>query len=120
MIEDAEDRGWLGPGGTIIEPTSGNTGIGLALAGAVRSYRVILVMPESMSVERRRILASYGAELVLTPKDKGMKGAIERAENIASGIKGSFMPMQFKNMANPDIHARVTASEVLRDFPGGF
>ncbi len=120
MIEDAEDRGWLRPGGTIIEPTSGNTGIGLALAGAVRSYRVILVMPESMSVERRRILASYGAELVLTPKDKGMKGAIERAENIASGIKGSFMPMQFKNMANPDIHARVTASEVLRDFPGGF
>ncbi len=120
MIEDAEESGRLKPDGTIIEPTSGNTGIGLAMAGAVKSYRVVLVMPESMSVERRRILAAYGAELVLTPKEKGMKGAIEKAKKIASETEGSFMPMQFENMANPRIHARTTAKEILDDFPGGF
>jgi cysteine synthase A len=119
MIEDAENSGRLKPGGVIVEPTSGNTGIGLAIAGAVRNYKVILVMPESMSIERRKILKAYGAELVLTPKEKGMKGAISRAEEILSSTTGAWMPMQFENPSNPDIHSRETALEIIADFPEG-
>ena len=119
MIEDAERRGVLKKGGTIVEPTSGNTGIGLAMAAAVKGYRCILVMPESMSVERRRIMAAYGAELVLTPKEIGTKGAIGKAEEIAAGIKDAWIPQQFENPANVDIHRRTTAQEILRDFPEG-
>jgi cysteine synthase A len=120
MIEDAELRGLLKPEGIIIEPTSGNTGIGLALVGAVKGYRVILVMPESMSVERRTILKAYGAEVVLTPREKGMRGAIEEAKSIQSSTPNSFMPMQFENLSNPRIHAKTTANEILKDFPEGF
>ena len=120
MIEDAEHKGLLKSGGTIVEPTSGNTGIGLALVAAVKGYRLILVMPESMSVERRAILKAYGAELVLTPREKGMKGAIEVAKEIVGKTPDSFMPMQFDNMANPTIHAQVTAQEIITDFPQGF
>jgi len=119
MIEDAERRGVLKKGGTIVEPTSGNTGIGLAMAAAVKGYRCILVMPESMSMERRRIMAAYGAELVLTPKEVGTKGAIVKAEEIAAGIKDAWVPQQFENPANVDIHRRTTAQEILRDFPEG-
>ncbi len=119
MVEDAEKSGLLKPGGTIIEPTSGNTGIGLAIVAAVKKYRLILVMPESMSVERRRIVAAYGAELELTPRETGMKGAIERANELASEIKGAWIPMQFRNPANPLVHAETTATEILRDFPEG-
>lgn len=119
MIEDAEKRGVLKPGGTIIEPTSGNTGVGLAWVGTVKGYKVILVMPESMSIERRRLAAAYGAELVLTPREKGMKGAIEKAEELQKNTPNSFVPQQFKNQANPKIHAQSTAKEIVQDFPDG-
>ena len=120
MIEDAEERGILKKGSVIIEPTSGNTGIGLAMVGAVKGYRVILVMPESLSVERRRIMAAYGAEFELTPREKGMKGSIERALELLNQVEGSWMPSQFDNPANVDIHRRTTAQEIIRDFPEGF
>lgn len=119
MIEDAERRGVLKPGGTIIEPTSGNTGIGLAMAAAVKGYRTILIMPESMSIERRRIMTAYGAELELTPKEQGIKGAIARAQELAKTIPGSWVPQQFENPANVDVHQRTTAAEILKDFPEG-
>lgn len=120
MIEDAEKAGFLKPGSTIIEPTSGNTGVGLSLVGAYKGYRVIIVMPESMSVERRRLISIYGAELVLTPREKGMKGAIAKAEELCDEIPGSWIPQQFSNESNPRIHASTTAQEVLNDFPEGF
>ena len=116
MIEDAENSGKLKPGGTIIEPTSGNTGIGLAMVAAVKGYRLILVMPESMSVERRRLMLSYGAEFVLTPKEKGMKGAVAKATELIEETPGAWMPQQFENPANVDVHARKTAQEILVDF----
>ena len=119
MIEDAERRGVLGPGSTIIEPTSGNTGIGLAMVAAVRGYRLILVMPESMSIERRRLMAAYGAQLELTPREGGMKAAIARADELVAQIDGAWMPQQFENPANPAIHREATAQEILRDFPDG-
>jgi cysteine synthase A len=116
MIETAEREGKLEPGGTIVEPTSGNTGIGLALVGAVKGYSVILTMPESMSIERRKLLKGYGAELVLTPAAEGMRGAIERAEKLASE-HGYFVPQQFQNPANPQVHRRTTGPEILRQCP---
>lgn len=119
MIEDAEKSGKLNPGGTIIEPTSGNTGIGLSLVASVKGYKVILVMPESMSIERRKIMAAYGANFELTPKEKGMKGAIERANELLSEIENSWMPMQFENDENVRIHAETTALEIIGDFPDG-
>jgi cysteine synthase A len=119
MINDAEKKGLLKKGNIIIEPTSGNTGVGLALAAASKGYRLILTMPESMSVERRKLMALYGAELVLTPKEKGMKGAIERARELITENAGSWMPMQFENEANSEIHRQTTAQEVLADFPSG-
>ena len=120
MVDDAEKKGILGPGGVIIEPTSGNTGVGLAMTGAAKGYRVILTMPESMSMERRKLLKAYGAELVLTPKSMGMKGAIEKAAELVKEIPGAWMPMQFKNPQNPLIHEKTTASEIIADFPEGF
>jgi cysteine synthase len=120
MIEGAEKDGSLKPGGTIIEPTSGNTGIGLAIVASVKQYRLILVMPDSMSVERRRIMAAYGAEFELTPREIGMKGAIARANELADQIPDAWIPMQFDNRANPEIHSKATASEILNDFPEGF
>ena len=119
MIDDAERRGIIGKGSVIVEPTSGTTGIGLAIAAAVKGDRCILVMPESMSVERRRVLAAYGAELELTPKEKGMKGSIARAEEIVAATPKAWMPQQFENPANVEIHQTTTAKEILRDFPEG-
>ena len=119
MVEDAEKSGALRPGGTIIEPTSGNTGVGLALVAAVKGYKLILVMPESMSIERRRLMLAYGAQFDLTPREKGMKGAIARAEELAAQTPGAWIPQQFDNPANPEIHSRTTAQEILADFPEG-
>jgi cysteine synthase A len=119
MVQDAEEKGILKQDSVIIEPTSGNTGIGLAMVAAVKGYRMILVMPESMSVERRRILEAYGAEIVLTPGEGGMKGAMERAAELASKIDGAWIPSQFDNPANPSIHEETTAQEILADFPNG-
>ena len=119
MVEDAEKSGALQPGGTIIEPTSGNTGIGLALVAAVKGYRLILVMPDSMSIERRRLMLAYGASFDLTPKEKGMKGSIARAQELHEQTPNSWVPQQFDNPANADVHARTTAQEILADFPDG-
>ncbi len=119
MVEDAEEKGLLREGSVIIEPTSGNTGIGLAMVAAVKNYRLILVMPESMSVERRKIMELYGAEFELTPREKGMKGSIERAEELSREVPDAWIPSQFDNPANPEIHRTTTAMEILDDFPGG-
>jgi len=119
MVQAAEKSGALKPGGTIVEPTSGNTGVGLAMVAAVRGYNLILVMPDSMSVERRRLMLAYGASFDLTPREKGMKGAIARAQEIAAGIADAWIPQQFENPANIEVHARTTAAEILADFPDG-
>ena len=119
MVEDAEKSGALRPGGVIIEPTSGNTGVGLALVAAVKGYKLILVMPESMSIERRRLMLAYGASFDLTPKEKGMKGAIARAQELAAQTPGAWIPQQFENPANVAVHEATTAQEILRDFPDG-
>ncbi|MFN3305186.1 MAG: cysteine synthase A [Roseateles sp.] len=119
MIEEAEAQGLLKPGGTIIEPTSGNTGVGLAMVAAVKGYKLILVMPDSMSIERRRLMLAYGASFDLTPREKGMKGAIARARELLEQHPGSWMPQQFENPANPAVHVKTTAQEILRDFPEG-
>ena len=119
MIEDAEQKGILNKDSVIIEPTSGNTGIGLALVAAVKGYKIILVMPESMSIERRRLMSLYGAEFVLTPREKGMKGAIEKANELAKETPNSWVPLQFDNPANTEIHRKTTALEILNDFPEG-
>jgi cysteine synthase A len=116
MVDEAEKSGKLKPGGVIVEPTSGNTGIGLAMVAAVKGYRLILVMPDSMSVERRRLMLAYGAEFELTPREKGMKGSIARAEEIVASTEGAWMPQQFENPANLEIHRKTTAQEILRDF----
>ncbi len=118
MIVDAEARGFLQPGGTIVEPTSGNTGIGLAVIAAVRGYRLILVMPESMTVERRMLLRAYGADLILTPAEEGMMGAVRKAEELVAANPGYFMPRQFDNPANPEVHRRTTAREILEQTEG--
>jgi cysteine synthase len=118
MVEDAEASGALQSGGTIVEPTSGNTGIGLAMVAAVKGYKLVLVMPESMSLERRRLMLAYGATFDLTPKEKGMKGALERAQQIVDETPGAWMPQQFENEANVKVHAETTAREVLDDFAG--
>lgn len=120
MIRDAEDEGILKKGSTIVEPTSGNTGIGLAMVAAAKGYRIILVMPESMSNERRGILKAFGAEIVLTARELGMKGSIDKATELAGEIDGSWIPSQFDNPSNPSIHESTTAREILKDFPEGF
>ena len=119
MIEDAERSGRLQPGGTIIEPTSGNTGIGLAMVAAVKGYKLVLVMPDSMSIERRRLMLAYGASFDLTPREKGMKGAIARAQELVAATPGAWMPGQFDNPANIAAHVNTTAVEILADFPEG-
>jgi cysteine synthase A len=119
MIEAAERSGALRPGATIIEPTSGNTGVGLAMVAAVKGYKLILVMPESMSIERRRLMLAYGATFDLTPKEKGMKGAIARAQELVAATPGAWMPQQFDNPANIQVHEQTTAQEILTDFPQG-
>lgn len=119
MIEDAERKGLLKPDSVIIEPTSGNTGIGLALVAAVKGYKVILVMPESMSIERRKLMEIYGAQFELTPREKGMKGAIEKANELVSQIPNAWSPQQFDNPANVEVHERTTAQEIIADFPEG-
>ncbi len=119
MVEAAEKSGALKPGGTIIEPTSGNTGVGLAMVAAVKGYKLVLVMPDSMSIERRRLMLAYGASFDLTPREKGMKGAIARAEELAAQTPGAWIPQQFENPANIDVHVRTTAQEILADFPEG-
>ena len=119
MVEDAEKSGALQPGGTIIEPTSGNTGVGLAMVAAVKGYKLVLVMPDSMSIERRRLMLAYGASFDLTPREKGMKGAIARAEELKAQTPGAWIPQQFENPANIDVHVRTTAQEILADFPDG-
>jgi cysteine synthase A len=119
MVEAAEASGALKPGSTIIEPTSGNTGVGLAMVAAVKGYKLVLVMPESMSVERRRLMLAYGATFVLTPREKGMNGSIARANELVAETPGAWMPQQFDNPANIDIHVRTTAEEIAADFPSG-
>ena len=119
MVEQAEATGTLKPGGIIIEPTSGNTGVGLAMVAAVKGYQLILVMPDSMSIERRRLMLAYGATFDLTPREKGMKGAIARAEALVASTPGAWMPQQFENPANIDAHVQSTAEEILADFPNG-
>ncbi len=119
MVEDAEASGALQPGGTIVEPTSGNTGIGLAMVAAVKGYKLILVMPDSMSIERRRLMLAYGASFDLTPREKGMKGSIARAQEIVASTPGAWMPMQFDNPANTAVHAKTTVQEILAAFPEG-
>ena len=119
MIEAAEAAGTLKPGATIIEPTSGNTGVGLAMVAAVKGYKLILVMPDSMSVERRRLMLAYGASFVLTPREKGMNGSIARAKDLLAETPNSWMPQQFENPANIDVHVRTTAAEIAADFPDG-
>ena len=119
MVEDAERRGALTPGATIVEPTSGNTGIGLAMVAAVKGYPIILVMPDSFSLERRRSMVAYGARLVLTPREQGINGAINKAKELSAGIPGSWIPQQFENPANVTVHRDITAQEILRDFPEG-
>jgi cysteine synthase A len=120
MVEDAEKKGILKEGSVIIEPTSGNTGIGLALVAAVKGYRLILTMPDSLSIERRKVIAALGAELVLTPRENGMKGSIAKAEELAAEIENSWIPFQFDNPANVDAHRNFTAQEIINDFPEGF
>jgi cysteine synthase A len=119
MVEAAEASGQLKAGGTISEPTSGNTGVGLALVAAVKGYKLILVMPDSMSIERRRLMLAYGASFELTPREKGMKGAIAKAEELAASTPGAWIPQQFENPANIEVHVRTTAQEILADFPEG-
>ena len=119
MVEAAEASGALKPGATIVEPTSGNTGVGLAMVAAVKGYKLILVMPDSMSVERRRLMLAYGASVVLTPREKGMNGSIARAREIVADTPGAWMPQQFENPANIDVHVRTTAEEIAADFPSG-
>ncbi|MEQ1803946.1 MAG: cysteine synthase A [Burkholderiaceae bacterium] len=119
MVEDAERSGALKPGGTIVEPTSGNTGIGLAMVAAVKGYKLVLVMPDSMSIERRRLMLAYGATFELTPREKGMKGSIARAQELVAATPGAWMPQQFENAANIDVHVRTTAMEIAADFPQG-
>jgi cysteine synthase A len=119
MVEAAEASGALKPGGTIVEPTSGNTGIGLAMVAAVKGYPLVLVMPDSMSIERRRLMLAYGAKFVLTPREKGMKGAIEKAQELVNETPGAWMPQQFENEANIAVHVRTTAEEIAADFPEG-
>ncbi|MEW6707224.1 MAG: cysteine synthase A [Pseudomonadota bacterium] len=119
MVEAAEKSGQLRAGGTIVEPTSGNTGIGLAMVAAVKGYTLVLVMPESMSIERRRLMLAYGAKFVLTPREQGMKGAIAKAQEIVACTPGAWMPQQFDNPANIEVHARTTAQEIAADFPEG-
>ncbi len=119
MVEAAEKSGVLKPGATIIEPTSGNTGVGLAMVAAVKGYKLILVMPDSMSIERRRLMLAYGASFDLTPREKGMKGSIARAQELAAATPNSWIPQQFDNAANPEVHMRTTAQEIIADFPNG-
>jgi len=119
MVEDAERTGALKPGGTIIEPTSGNTGVGLAMVAAVKGYKLVLVMPDSMSIERRRLMLAYGATFVLTPREKGMNGSIAKAQELLETTPGSWMPQQFENPANIEVHMRTTAQEVVHDFRDG-